>query len=370
MLLIAFRNLFQEFNRLIVSIGGVAFSIILIVTLFGILNGAVEQNVRPIKENPTDIFILRKGMSDMYHGVPLVSLSDIELLKQESGVADVVPIISQRPAAKGSDKTYHLFLFSYDPNKPQGAPWELTAGTKNITDDEIIIPTTLAKKLGKSVGDSFEFSESDKVWRIAGLVPGASSFGNHHSWITSHAAQESVKVPGTASFAYLTLDNPAQAESKAVELQDKYPNLHILSKQQFIEETNKELSETFLPILQATVAIAVLIGTAVIGLTIYTATIDKSREIGILKAIGINQWQLYTIVLVQSLVTTAIGVGVGIILSFGVGYLLDKLLDLAFVVTNPTYGIVIGLSFGMSLIASLLPVRRLIAIDPAEVFKS
>lgn len=370
MLLIAFRNLFQEFNRLLISIGGVVFSIVLIFALFGILNGAVAQNVRPIKENPTDIFILREGMSDMYHGVPLVSLAAIDELRQEEGVADVAPMISQRPATEGNNKTYHLFLFSFDPSKPQGAPWAVTEGTQAINNDEILIPTTLAKKLGKTVGDSFQFSESDKIWRIAGLVPGASSFGNHHSWITTEAAQESVKVPGTVSFAFMTLTDPTQAEAKAAVLQAKYPDLHILTKDQFIKETNEELAESFLPILQATVAIAVLIGTAVIGLTIYTATLDKAREIGILKAIGVNNWQLYSIVFVQALVATVIGVGLGILLSFGVGYLLDKMLDLPFAITVSTYYLVVGLSLGMSILASLLPVRRLVAIDPAEVFKS
>ena len=135
-------------------------------------------------------------------------------------------------------------------------------------------------------------------------------------------------------------------------------------------EEKKNLGDSFLPILQAILAIAVLIGTAIIGLTIYTATLDKSREVGILKAIGVRNSQLYSIVLTQSMLTTAFGLAIGIGLSFGVGWLITNLLDLSFEVTNITLLTVVGLALIMSILASLIPVRRLASIDPAEVFKS
>ncbi|HUD21184.1 MAG TPA: FtsX-like permease family protein [Candidatus Saccharimonadales bacterium] len=370
MLLIALRNLFQEKSRLLISVGGVAFAIILMVALFGIYNGAIERDVKFLKESPSDIFVMRKGMTDMYHGVPLVSLTDIERLGQEDGVSKVVPVISLRPGVSDGDTQFSLFVTSFDPTDLSQGPWALTSGTKNITDGEIIIPGSLAKKLGKKLGDTIVFSESAKVWRIAGLVPEASSFGNHYSWITYHAAQDFVEVPGTVSFAYITLFNPSTAAGAAQSLQPKYPQLSLRGKDQLVTEEKKNLGDSFLPILQAILAIAVLIGTAIIGLTIYTATLDKSREVGILKAIGVRNSQLYSIVLTQSMLTTALGLVIGIGLSFGVGWLISNLLDLSFVVTDIALITVVGLAFIMGILASLIPVRRLAFIDPAEVFKS
>ncbi|MBU6389489.1 FtsX-like permease family protein [Patescibacteria group bacterium] len=226
------------------------------------------------------------------------------------------------------------------------------------------------KKFNKRVGDSITFSESDASWRIAGLVPGAASFGNYYAWITYPAAQPFVTVPGSVSFAYIVLDHPADAEAVASSLQSRYPHLNIRSKADLVNEEKHSLGDSFLPILQAILVIAVLIGIAVVGLTIYTATVDKSREFGILKAIGLSNRQLYGTMLVQSLAVTALGLLIGATLSFGVGYLIMNWLDLGFELTAADIGLVAGLAVVMAFLASVVPVRRLITIDPAEVFKS
>ncbi|MBU6389490.1 hypothetical protein KGQ71_03165 [Patescibacteria group bacterium] len=147
MILIALRNLFQEKSRLLISIGGVAFAIILMSSLFGIYVGGIEQDARFIQSSPADIFVLRQGMDDMYHGVPLVSLADIGRLRQEKGIKELIPVISLRPAVENGDRHYNLFLSSFTPTDPKQGPWPISAGTRLISDNEIIIPTALAKKV-------------------------------------------------------------------------------------------------------------------------------------------------------------------------------------------------------------------------------
>ncbi len=370
MFLIASRNLFQEKSRLAVSVGGVAFAIILMVVLFGIYNGSIDRDVKFIQESPADIVILRQGMVDMYKGVPLVSLADIEKIRQEPGVQSVTPVISLRPAVEKDDKQYNLIISSFDPSDLSQGPWALSQGTKQITDDEILIPSALAKKLGKSVGDTLIFSESTKSWRIAGLVPDASSFGNNYSWITYSAAQSFITVPNTVSFAFVKLTQPSDVAHEAKVLQAKYPQINVRDKAALVQEEKTSLGDSFLPILQAILAIAVLIGTAVIGITIYTSVLDKSREVGILKAIGISNKQLYLTSLTQALLTTVLGLLVGILLSFAVGWFISTALDLPVQISQWTIAWVSGLALVMGCIASLIPVKRLASIDPAEVFKS
>ena len=117
--------------------------------------------------------------------------------------------------------------------------------------------------------------------------------------------------------------------------------------------------------------IAFAVGIAVIGLTIFTAVIEKSREYGVLKAIGYRNSQLFGIALIQALIAGVIG--------FALGYALTPLVATLAKVFEPSFIYELGLreistvfvvTILMSIIASFLPLHRLLRIDPAKVFKA
>lgn len=370
MLLIALRNLFQEKSRLLVSLAGVALSITLILSLFAIYQGAIVRDLRFLQESPADIFVLRKGMSNLYRGISVVPLDQLKLIEQETGVAKVIPVISLRPTIEHEVGQFSLFVTGFDPADLDQGPWEVLEGNQEIQENEILISTVLAKKLNKQIGDDIAFSDSDHAWKVAGLVPGASSFGIHYAWISAAAAQKLSIVPGSVNFGYVKISSGEDGPKLAEKLQEKYPNLSIRSKQKTLEVAKTDLDSSFLPILKVILTIAVLVGTAVIGLTMYTATVDKHREIGILKAIGLSNQQLYGIVFLQTMLTTLIGLILGFGLTLAAGWLVVNVLDLPFVLQTRSILNALILVIAMGLIASLLPVRRLVSIDPAEVFKS
>lgn len=368
MLLIAIRNLLQEKTRLLISVGGVSFAIVLMLTLIGIYQGAVSQFTKFIEKNPTDLVISRQGITDFFHGASLIPISELSGIAQEAGVEKVVPMIAQRAIIESEGKKYDLFVPSLDPANPLGAPWSVLAGKRDPGPGEIVISSVLAEKINKQLGDIVRIGDADL--KITGLAEEASSLGTHYGWVSLDQAREMTGRLDLANFAYVTLANPEQATQMASRLQEKHPNLSVLEKQSFIANNRAEIEESFLPIIQAIVAIAILIGIAVIGLTIYTATLDKAREYGILKAIGVTNRQLYRIVLTQAAVSSVLGLllGIGLSLLFAEG--LSRWIDLPPEITTESVGVVTALGIGMAALASLLPIRRLVRIDPAEVFKA
>ncbi|TSC93819.1 MAG: lipoprotein release ABC transporter permease, partial [Candidatus Berkelbacteria bacterium Athens1014_28] len=153
-------------------------------------------------------------------------------------------------------------------------------------------------------------------------------------------------------------------------LEKAFPNLEIMSKQQFLDNNTEIITDTFLPIIEVLLIIAVVIGIAVIGLTIYTATIEKSQEYGVLKAIGYSNLQLFSIALIQSLVAGIIGLIAGSILTILVVNLATYVTSaFIFELGFPEMMAVISMALGMSIVAAFIPLRRLLSIDPANVFK-
>jgi putative ABC transport system permease protein len=116
--------------------------------------------------------------------------------------------------------------------------------------------------------------------------------------------------------------------------------------------------------------VAFIVGLAVAGLTIYPATIEKSREYGILKAEGFTNPYLYRVVFEQSFVTGTLGFVLGAGLTVLVApFAQDQVPQFVVYVRWQDIAAIAGATILMSLLAAYIPVRRLTSIDPVSVFK-
>lgn len=168
-------------------------------------------------------------------------------------------------------------------------------------------------------------------------------------------------------FLVSTSGNPAAV---AARIARDVPGTQPILEDDFIDKNLADIREGFLPIVLVLVIVAFVIGTAVIGLTIYTATLEKRREYGVLKVLGVSSRRLYSIVSLQSLVSGAVGFTVGIALTLLLGWGLEQLLP-SFVISfaGVDFALAAGATLLMSLLAAFLPARPVARLDPAEVFR-
>ena len=118
------------------------------------------------------------------------------------------------------------------------------------------------------------------------------------------------------------------------------------------------------------VAIAFVVGVLVVGLVIYTATIERRREYGAVKAIGARNRMLYRVVATQALIAAAVGAVAGVSLAYGGGAALMALRPQFLVAIEPgAVGVVLAASLVMALLAALIPARTVARLEPAEVFR-
>jgi putative ABC transport system permease protein len=118
------------------------------------------------------------------------------------------------------------------------------------------------------------------------------------------------------------------------------------------------------------VGVHFLVGTLVVGLVIYTATIERRREYGVLKAIGAPNGLLYQVVAEQALIAAGAGVALGVGLAFAAARLIMALRPQFLLVYEPAVVVQALLAgLGMALLAALLPARALARLAPADVFR-
>jgi ABC-type antimicrobial peptide transport system permease subunit len=159
------------------------------------------------------------------------------------------------------------------------------------------------------------------------------------------------------------------AEALAARL-DALPGVFALTKQQLIENDQAFIGDVFNKPLWLMVGIAFFVGTLVVGLVTYTATVERQREYGVLKAIGAGNRGLYTVVAGQALIATLAGAFGGVVLAFGASALIEQLRPQFLVLIEPfaiARSLVAGLA--IALLAALAPARVIAGLAPADVFR-
>jgi putative ABC transport system permease protein len=122
--------------------------------------------------------------------------------------------------------------------------------------------------------------------------------------------------------------------------------------------------------MQMMVAIAFAVGTAILGMVIYTATVERMREYGVLKAVGARNHHLYWLVTQQALTISMMGVALGIGLAWLATWVIMEVFPRFLVILQWNMILPTALTgIAMGLMAALLPARYVARLDPARVFR-
>jgi putative ABC transport system permease protein len=105
-------------------------------------------------------------------------------------------------------------------------------------------------------------------------------------------------------------------------------------------------------------------------MVIYTATVERTREYGVLKAVGAKNRYLYGLVTVQGVVTAVSGALLGIGLAWLAAQLIMNNSPKFLIILEPQPVLWVSLSsLLMGILAALLPARAVAHLDPAQVFR-
>jgi putative ABC transport system permease protein len=183
------------------------------------------------------------------------------------------------------------------------------------------------------------------------------------------AVESLLRAPGVTSFVLVSVQPGEPVESVRQRLDD-LDGADALLKSTVAANDLKLFAKVFSAPLRLMVAIAFLVGVLVVGLVIYTATIERQREYGALKAIGARNGVLYRVVAAQALFSALTGSLVGIGLAVAAGQLVMQARPQFLVVITPAdAGLAFAAGLGMALAAGLFPARVIAGLAPAEVFR-
>ncbi len=376
MVSIARKNLFHEKGRLVISIGGVAFSTMLIMVLVGVYYGVFTESTMYLRKTKADLWIGQEGIHDTWHTYSLLPRGLDKDIRQVGGVKDVHEFIGRAVRAKVTkvgEKEETIFIIGFDTKTGVGGPWEVVKGKRIPREGQIIVDRVFAIRNGIDIGDKIKAGGVELT--VVGISKDTFVLVYSYAFVTKEDAEKIFGAENFLNYYMVELENPIFAEKIADNIKSKIESkgikVDVLTKQKFIENHKEVIDESFSSILLPLVFIGFFIGVTVIGLTLYTATLEKMKEYAILKAIGADEFFMARIVLEQAFTIAVMGFVAGLVLSLLSANLIPNIAPEFYVEINVQNVLMTFVSIvAMSVIAALIPIRRLEKIEPATVFQA
>jgi putative ABC transport system permease protein len=317
-------NIRQRPIRTLVSVAGVALGVCLVMLFTGLARGMSNDLQRRASNVRAEIIFTRPGAMMLTSSTANLSTKYVENLKQIEGVAEAMPVI--RYVFQGGRG------FGFE--QIEGVEWETFARVNEIhiesgrppqAADEIVVDETKARNNKLKIGDTLKLF-GEKQHRIVGIY---SPESGARVKMTLAAMQEALESPGKCTYILIKVRNPNEQLEVAKRINAALPG----NKIQFTRDLFTSLEKTipylgvFLRIL---VGLAAVVSALVVMLAMYTTITERTREIGILKALGASRRYIVLIIESEALVISAVGLVAGFVLSFAIGYAIHQVYGLFF----------------------------------------
>lgn len=374
MIRLAFRNLFQNKTRLIISVGGVALALLLILVLDAVVTGVQSQVTSYIDNSNADVIVSQENVRNLHMAYSAIPASYETRVRNVAGVASVTPIhyltnlveVGEGRGVRASNLAYVIGL----PREVNaGGPWRIVAGKALPLDGEAIIDRGVAVNSGVGIGDTVKILGEE--FRVAGLSEGTATVsGGSVAFIAEKDFVRTRKDTGSVSFLFVRVKSNDSPALVAAQIETRVDKATAQTRQQFAERERQVVNDMSTDIVTIMNLVGFLIGVAVMALTVYTATLARRAEYGVLKALGARNVHLYGVVMAQAFISVVLGFGVGLSITLLLVGLVPQMdLPIALEVSAASLVKVASVSLVIAMLSALLPIKQIAGLDPVRVFR-
>jgi putative ABC transport system permease protein len=368
MILLAVRNLVTERTRFAFSAAGIGFAVFLISVLIGLYQGWNQKVGGFVEHVNADGWVARQGTTDFINAASILPGSMGADLASRSDVAAVHPMIVRPMEFFHNGDKFETHLIGYDVASGVGGPVKIVDGKGQPTGNQIVIDSVLSRTSGVGVGD--KLTSGNQTFDVIGIATGGNFAFTQASFVDVKSAGTLLDMGDLVTFWVFSMKPGASFTQLQSQVVAANPGVTIFTSKEFASATRHRILDNVVPIIVLILGLAFIVGIAITSLTIYTATVERQREFGVMKAIGFNNRDLYGLVLIQSIATGLVGFVFGVLLTLIVSQFADKLVATFIVLVRPIDVLeVFAVTVFMAAAASIVPARRVGAVDPAVAFK-
>jgi putative ABC transport system permease protein len=305
-------NLAHRPVRTALSVLAIAVEVTMILTLVGVSYGTLDSSARRARGIGADIMIRPPGSA-------VFSISTAPMPDKLVGFVAGLSHVSMAMGTTVEPLSGFDSVTGIDPDQftRMSGGFHFLAGGPFQNDQDILVDEYYARQKNLHAGDTVDLL--NRKWRVAGIFESGKLA---RICVRLPVLQELMGSPNRLSLIYVKVDSPDHIPEVLANLRNRMPNYPIYSMEEYVSLlsiNNVGLLRNFIGVV---IGVAVVVGFIVVFLAMYTAVLERTREIGILKAVGASSGFILSLLIRETLLLSILGAIAGILLTYVVQWIM------------------------------------------------
>lgn len=361
---LARRQFLARRGRTIAGIVGIAVAFLLVLALKAIFAGMEERLTAFIDATGADVIVAQEGVTTMHMTESALPEERAAEVASVRGVASVDGIVYKAAFVETDTdgKSGNVALVG-------GGPVPNPVAGRRPGPREVVLDHALADKLGVQAGDRVRVLGT--LLRVSGEVNGTASITGSYAFVARRTMERMLGAPTVVSYLLVYAKPGIAAEELSTRINSEISGVTASTRKRFATSERRVVGDMTTDIVRGMILVGFVIGVAVAGLVAYSQTLTQLRDYGVLRALGLSARRALALVIAQ----VGILVVVGFLVALGLAALLAAVLPV--LSTTLILSIRTGdiaqtaiVAGAVALAAALLPVIRVVRVEPASVFRT
>jgi ABC-type antimicrobial peptide transport system permease subunit len=361
----AVQSVWQRSTRSLLTLVAIGITVGGIMALEGIVNGTAELIGDIAFSSDVEILIRQADIADTSMsaideriGDRIAALSDVENV---SGMTLTAVMLT--------NPTSFFILEGFEPGSYAIRRFNIVEGERISGNHQIMLGRIMSTMLSKNVGETVDLSGTR--FRIVGIYETGESYEEMGGVITLRDLQSFTGRPRKVMMYLVKVVDPERVKDVAAEINAEFPEVHAALAGEFAEQMPD--FENMNAMLAGISFLAIAVGGVTVMNTMLMAVLERTREIGVLRALGWRSRKVLQMILRESFLIGILGGIAGIIIALGLGGLLSAVPlfgeSIAPVWTVEAFlrALIVALLLGLA--GGLYPAIRATRLEPIEALR-
>jgi ABC-type lipoprotein release transport system permease subunit len=359
----AVQSLWQRISRTLLTLGAIAITVGGIMALQATVNGMLDTFSQ--MGGDAEIIVRQAGVADTEFsavderfGDKIAALPEVAFVSGMSFAGTMLP-----------DSGMIFMIIGYAPNEYIIQGVNVVEGERITGNHQIMLGRMMSEALKLGVGDNFELSGSR--YKIVGIYESGVSWEEMGGIFSQRDAQAFMGRPRKVGLYMVKMHDPSQAEALVAKMNAEIPEIHAALSGEFVSQMPD--IDNVNVMLGSISFLAILVGGVGVLNAMLMAVLERTREIGVLRALGWQRRRIVQMILTEALLLGLLGGLFGVVIAFGLTYALNMVpIYSGMLQTRWDLDIFVrafSVALFLGLLGGLYPALRAIRLQPVEALR-
>ena len=361
----ALQSLWQRALRTSLTLVVIGLTVGSIMALEAVIRGTAQSMTEIAQGADAEIMVRQADISDTsLSAIDQRLISKIQTLPEVSNVSGLIFTATMLPDAGG-----FLIIQGYSPYEQAIQRFNIVDGEPLTGNHQVIIGRSIAESMNKEPGDILDIGGNR--YRIRGVYESGIGWEDAGCVMTLRDGQSFIGRPGKVTMAAVKLRDPKQAENVVERINALDPELHAALSGEFVDQMPD--MEAMSGIMSGISLLTIVVGGLGVMNTMLMAVVERTREIGVLRALGWRRRAVLKMILKEAFALGILGGIAGVAVAFllvGAIKIVPMVGDVFNVVWEwSVFTRAIGVALTLSVMGGVYPAYRATRMLPVEALR-